>query len=201
MEIAHLTSENARLLPRPGEVGIAREWIVWPAPREPESPFNLRISTVELAAPGPLTRVEGYDRLFAVTEGEGLLLSHGDAAPRASVRRLEVYAFPGDWPTEAELHRGVVTVLNVTTRRGGAKARVEALRLGTRRVLEASEAPAVFLYAVRGSLVARITDEDDPVTLAAGESLWLSALEGSEEIELQGDEESCEALIVRVGPE
>ncbi len=203
MKILHLTPEDTRILPRPGELGIAREWVVWPpkgsaAPEGEGAAFDVRISSVELAAPGPLATLPGYDRMLIVTEGEGLILSHGEEAPRANVRRLESYNFQGDWPTEAELSRGVVTVFNVTTRRRQAEARVETLRLGTRQVMESLESPAALAHCIRGSFTARLTGEDEPFEIQGGESLWLHELAGAEDIELEGTTTDCEALLVRV---
>ena len=200
MKIRQLSAEDARVSPRPGEVGVAREWIVWPPRRADDvsNDFDVRISTVELAAAGPLATLEGYDRMLVVTEGEGLILSHAAEAPRANVRRLESYSFQGDWPSEIELNRGVVTVFNVTTRRGQAEAHVETLRLGTRQVMEALDAPAALVHCIRGTLTARITGEDAPFDLPKGECLWLHELRGGEEVELHGTSTDCEALMVRL---
>ena len=200
MRIRHLSPEDARLSPRPGEVGVAHEWIVWPPQHieDPTNDFDVRVSTVELAAPGPLASLDGYDRMLSVIEGEGLILSHSDEAPRASVRRLESYPFQGEWPTEIELTRGVVTGFNVTTRRGQAEAHVEILRLGTRRVMEALDVPAALVYGIRGTLAARITGEEEPFELQECECLWMHELGGGEEIELQGSSTDCEALLVRL---
>lgn len=195
METRHLNAEDARLSPRPGEVGVAREWVVWS--RSNSDDFDARLSSVELAAPGPLTRLEEYDRTLIVTDGEGLIFDHGDAAPRVNVRRLESYSFPGEWPCHIELHRGVVTVLNVTTRRTRAEARIEALRLGTRRVMESLEGSAALLHVLRGTLRARVANEEEPFVIAGGEALWLEETD-SEEIEIQGESTDCEALLVRL---
>ena len=200
MKIRQLSAEDARVSPRPGEVGVAREWIVWPPRKSGDetSHFDVRISTVELAAAGPLASLAGYDRMLVVTEGEGLILSHAEEAPRANVRRLESYSFRGDWPAEIELNRGVVTVFNVTTRRGQAEAHVETLRLGTRQVMEALDAPAALVHCTRGALTARITGEDEPFELPQGACLWMHELRGGEEIELQGTSTDCEAVLVRL---
>lgn len=191
-----LTPEDTRVLARPGEVGVAREWVVWPS--NSTDAFDVRISSVELAAPGPFKTLAGFDRLLTVTSGEGLVLAHGDAAPRARIRRLEAYPFPGEWPTTAELSKGVVTLFNVTTRRPQAEAQVETMRLGTRQVWEALDSPAAMIHCIGGSLAVRIADEDEDFRLESGESLWMQNIEGSRELEFEGRSTDCEVLMVGI---
>jgi environmental stress-induced protein Ves len=195
-----LTPDDTRILARPGEVGIAHEWVVWPKSRTGDSDdtFDVRISSVELAAPGPFATLPGHDRLLIVTSGEGLILTHGDAAPRASMRRLEAYPFPAEWPTSAELAGGVVTVFNVTTRRDQAEATFETLRLGTRQVWEALDSPAALVHCIHGSLNARVSDEEDSFSLEAGECLWLQDLQGTEALEFEGRTTDCEVLLIGI---
>lgn len=199
VKLRPLSLNDAKVLPRPGQVGVAREWVVWPEPlasREISDTFDVRISTLELAAPGPLSSLNGYDRLLTVIDGEGLSLSHGDAAPRSVVRRFDVVSFAAEWDTQVELSRGVVTVLNVTTRRGKATARIESLRLGERQVLESLEADAAWVSCTAGDLTVRVTDQEEPYDLHSDDSLWMYDLEGFEELELTGNSPVAQAVLV-----
>ena len=51
---------------------------------------------------------------------------------------------------------------------------------------------------------ARVTGEEEPFELAAGDSLWLRGLRGGEELSLEGRSLDCSALLVgierRIGP-
>lgn len=189
-----LTPSDAREVPWKNGRGVTRELAVWPAHGE----LDWRISAAPVDEPGPFSSFPELERILVVTSGAGLVLAHGDAAPRAFVRRLEPYRFDGAWETTAELPHGPVRDLNVMVRRGRVRADVEALALGARRLREALPAGHAFVHVLSGRCSARVTGEESPFELGPLESLWARALRGGEELELAGVGRDAEVVLVRL---
>jgi uncharacterized protein len=197
LEVDHLASADARLVPWKNGRGVTRELALWPRGASLERlDFEWRISAAPVDEPGPFSRVPGVERILVVTEGAGFELAHGEHAPRARVRRLQPYRFAGEWPTVAALPHGPVTDFNVMFAPERVRASVEALTLGTRRVREALRSGQAFVHVPAGALTARVTGEEEPFELGAGDSLWLRGLRGGEELELAGRARDAEALLV-----
>lgn len=197
----HRTRADTRRVPWKNGRGVTEELALWPPGCSLErDDFDWRLSKAALDEPGPFSSFPGIERILVVTAGEALVLDHGDAAPRARLRRLEPYRFSGDWATRAELPAGPVRDFNTLVRRGAARAEVEALRLGLRRVREALCAGHALVHVLAGSVRARATGEEQPFELASEESLWARGLDGSEELELAGASDDCTLLLVRLMP-
>ena len=199
-EVLQLEADDARRVPWRNGRGETLELALWPEEASFElGDFDWRFSKAGVDAPGPFSSFPGFERLLVVTEGAGLLLDHGDDAPRARVRTLEPYRFSGDWTTTAELVDGAVADFNVLVRRSAGHAEVEVLRLGQRRARIALSAGQAFAHLLTGRVQARLTGEEQPFELAGGESLWIDDLNGSEELDLRGASADALLLVVRVG--
>ncbi len=200
-EVVHLRSADACVVPWKNGRGVTRELALWPAGTSFErGDFDWRLSSAPVNEAGPFSVFPGVERILVVTAGAGLVLAHGEHAPRARLRRLEPYTFSGDWPTTAELPGGPIADFNVMLRRDHARASVEPLALGGRRTRESLAAGHAFVHVLTGACSARITGEEEPYELAALESLWLRGLRGGEELDLTGRTSPCELLIVGLGP-
>ncbi len=102
--------------------GVTREVAVMPEGAGLDT-FDWRVSIADVAAAGPFSRFEGIDRTLAVLQGrmrltfpERVLELDSASAP---------LAFPGEAPCEGEPLGGVVTDLNLMTRRGKIRGRME----------------------------------------------------------------------------
>lgn len=62
---------------------------------------------------GPFSDLSGYDRVFAVIDGAGVVLRPKQAPPIDVARAFEPVRFPGEWAIATELHDGPVGVLNL----------------------------------------------------------------------------------------
>jgi uncharacterized protein len=196
-EVLHLRAQDARIVPWKNGRGVTRELALWPQGTSLERlDFAWRLSAAPVDEPGPFSRLPGYERILVVTEGAGCELVHGADAPRARLRRLEPYRFAGAWATAAELPYGPVADVNVIFAPDRVRASVEPLALGARRLREALGPGHAFLHVLAGRLGARVTGEEEPFELAPGDSLWLRAARGGEELELVGHEHAAEALLV-----
>jgi hypothetical protein len=201
LEVVHLQPSDARLVPWKNGRGVTRELALWPeSARFERGDFDWRLSSAPVNEEGPFSLFPGVERILVVTEGAGLVLSHGEQAPRARLRRLQPYSFAGDWPTTAELPYGPVADFNVMLRAGRARASVSVLALGGRRVREALARGHAFVHVLAGTLSARVTGEEEPFELAEQESLWLRGLKGGEELDLVGRTRACELLVVGLAP-
>ncbi len=202
--ILRLFPSDARHVPWKNGRGFTEELALWPEEASFErDDYDWRISKARVDAGGPFSRFPGIDRILVVTEGPGILLTHGEGAQRVRVRRLEPHRFAGDGPATVELVGAQVVDLNVFARRGRIKASVEVLALGKRRAREeiaGQEHAHAFLHVLAGALVARVTREEEPFALAAGDSLWCRELGSDEELELAGNAQDALALLVRLNP-
>ncbi|MEO6711501.1 MAG: HutD family protein [Planctomycetota bacterium] len=198
-QVRHLREQDARRVPWKNGRGITKELALWPDGSSFErADFDWRISVARIEEAGPFSEFSGFDRILVITEGEGVILEHGTAAPRSRLRRLEPYRFSGDWPTRCELPRGPVADFNVLARRGEFSAEVLALPLGLRQLRETIEASDVLVHASGGALRARVSGEEACFELQAGDSLVLQNLGPNDEIDLTGTDAKSSAIVTRL---
>ncbi|MCC6406946.1 MAG: HutD family protein [Planctomycetes bacterium] len=198
-EVLHFSPDDARRVPWKNGRGETLELAIFP----PEATFERgdfawRISKARVEESGPFSAFAGFDRILVVLEGDGLVLAHGDASPRARLRKLEPYRFAGDWDTSGELVRGPIADFNVITHRERARAEVQTLPLARRSARESLSTPHTFLHVLSGALFARVTGEDEPFDLVAGDSLWVRDPRIGDELDLTGRGEGTAALVVRI---
>lgn len=160
--------------------------------------FRWRVSRSRVADNGPFSRFDGYERMLVLLDGGALSLEHGEHAPRARVRTLEPYRFSGGWPTQATLLGAPASDFNVIYRPELVSVDVEVLRVGVRRARLSIDSPRAFLHIPAGAAVARVTGEEESLRLESGDSLALSGLARSDELDLQGEREDTLALLVRI---
>jgi environmental stress-induced protein Ves len=197
--VLHLTARDAREVPWKNGRGVTRELAIWPEDASFEhGDFEWRISTSGVDAAGPFSTFAGFERLLVVTRGDGILLAHGDEAPRARLRPLEPYRFAGGWPTTCELVRGPIADFNVIWRASEWRAEVDASRLGKRRRLETIGPGHALAHVVAGRVVARVSGEEEPFELGVGESLWVQGLAQEAEIDLRGTSEDAVVLLAQI---
>lgn len=198
-QVVQLLPDDARRIPWRNGRGFTDELALAPPGASFErGDFTWRISRATLAEGGPFSSFPGFERVLVIVAGDGLVLAHGDSAPRARLRLGEPYRFSGSWTTTAELIGGAVADFNVIYRPELVRAEVQPLRLGTRRSRESLAGGDAFLHVLTGSLKARVTGEELPYELAAGGSLWGAQLKVGDELELSGTADGTFALLVRL---
>jgi environmental stress-induced protein Ves len=198
LEVVLIAEGESRRVPWRNGGGVTLELARWPLTGGNDDDFEWRLSRAPLERAAGFSHFPGIERVLTVIAGAGLLLSHGDAAPRARLRRLEPYRFSGAWPTTGEPIGGPVEDLNVMVREGGSRADVQVLALGRRVAREPLTAGHALAHLVSGTCVARVTGEEEPFELEAGDTLWLRGLAGGEELELAGLEAPCEVVLVGI---
>ena len=82
--------------------------------------------------------------------------------------------------------------------RNGSIAHTHRTRRLQVRAREPLSTPHTFLHVLSGALFARVTGEDEPSDLVAGDSLWVRDPRLGDELDLTGRGEGTAALIVRI---
>lgn len=112
-----LQAGRQRRVPWKNGGGQTAEIMVWPAGSGFDD-FDWRLSCATVAASGPFSLFPGVDRSLAVLSGAGVTLELPGMAPIRLTPDSAPLPFPGDLACNATLVAGVITDLNVMTRRG-----------------------------------------------------------------------------------
>ncbi|MGN6098907.1 MAG: HutD/Ves family protein [Bosea sp. (in: a-proteobacteria)] len=128
--------------------------------------FDWRISMAHVGADGPFSSFPGIDRTLSVLTGNGIRLAFGDGETVALGRATKPFFFAADRAVDGVLIDGAIDDLNVMSRRGRWRHRVE--RLSGEGSLPASEGLLVLVARKADWLV-------NGVSLGAGDSAILDA--------------------------
>jgi environmental stress-induced protein Ves len=132
--------------------------------------FDWRISMARVAVDGPFSEFAGIDRTLAVIDGKGLMLTIGGNAPVHLERGSVPLSFAGDIPTSARLTAGVITDLNVMTRR--SRFRHGLRRIGQPASCEFGGEDIAVVLSLNGSTM--LASDQDAATLDHGDAAILS---------------------------
>lgn len=159
---------------------------------------EVRIEVWDVASRRELDPAAGHRRLLVAVAGEGVNVSHGDQAPPTHLRRFETHTVEGAWPIRLESGAEPSRVIVVTRPNEAGGASVQALPLGTRGLREELETARALLFVPSGALVARLTGEEEPYELEAGDALWLRDVKDGDEVALEGTCADCGVVLVGV---
>lgn len=162
-----LRAEDQRRVPWKNGGGETAEIMVWP-PASGFDDFDWRLSRATVAASGPFSLFPGVDRSLAVLAGVGVTLEFPGMAPVRLTPDSPPLPFPGDIACTATLAAGVITDLNIMTRRGRWR---HVMMLGEGRGRRDWGAGAGFgiIHAGFGPLQCRFDGREE--TLASGDTL------------------------------
>ncbi|PTW60625.1 hypothetical protein C8N35_104251 [Breoghania corrubedonensis] len=114
--------------------------------------FGWRLSMATVTEPGPFSSFADIDRVLAIVDGDGLRLSiDGDSVnvtPKGTAA-----AFAGDAVVASDLLGGPVTDLNLMTRRGQFRGRIDRVG-GSERAEIVPEGAACVILALASCMVA-----------------------------------------------
>jgi hypothetical protein len=178
----HLTPEDYLDMPWKDGGGVTTQLIVRPEGATVAGGFDWRLSRARVAAGGPFSCFDGYDRHLVLLEGEGFILHFEDRIHRMD-RPLLPLAFPGEAKVQAELLGGPCTDFNLIARRERWRSELillqdtgplppapvralhalsplqigaTTLAAGDTLVLEGDESPRAFLGPAPRALLARL---------------------------------------------
>lgn len=129
--------------------------------------FGWRLSMARVAADGPFSCFEGVERTLTVLEGAGFRLTV-DGVDYVLTPDAAPLRFPGDAPASATLLGGVVTDLNVMTRRGAFYHEVRRVELAVGEQVSVS-GEFGFILCLYGSFEA--LGNNDVMSLTADDCL------------------------------
>jgi environmental stress-induced protein Ves len=120
-----------------------------------------RVSMAVVAQDGPFSMFPDIDRALCILDGLGMELDFGaDGGKRCVTRDTAPFSFPADLPLHARLLAGTITDLNVMTRRGRYRHKVDRLVIDRHLTLEVS-APQSLLFCERGEVICTVAGHSD----------------------------------------
>lgn len=149
--------------------GSTTEIAIGPAGASLEA-FNWRVSMARVASDGPFSDFAGIDRTLAVIKGHGLVLTIGNDAPVTLSSEAGPVGFSGDTPTSARLAAGEITDLNVMTRRGRFRHRLQRIDKST--PCDFGDDDIAIVLSLDGT--ATVTAGRDSATLDHGDAALIS---------------------------
>ncbi|RYE32967.1 MAG: HutD family protein [Hyphomicrobiales bacterium] len=178
-----IRAADCKVMPWKNGGGTTTEIAVSPE-GAPLSDFDWRISMAHVGQDGPFSSFPGIDRTLSVLSGNGIRLAFGDGETVSLDRTTAPFFFAADRAVNGVLVDGAIDDLNVMSRRGRWRHRVE--RLSGERSLPASEGLLV-LVACKGDW------QVNGAALPAGDSAVMDA-PGSVELTVGGDEAKLYAV-------
>jgi environmental stress-induced protein Ves len=131
--------------------GITHEIAREPAAGED---FLWRLSIAEVAASGDFSLFPGYQRTITLIEGAGMRLAFAEAPEKSIARRLEPFAFSGDWHCRCTLLAGPVRDFNLMVDRSRARGATEVMSLDRTPQARVIESGWLLVYCAEGNLEA-----------------------------------------------
>ncbi len=182
-------------------LGVTRQIALWPPRASFQAlDFEWRLSAAGVVEDGPFSSFAGFERVLLVTQGDGLVVQHGDGR-RARLRLLEPYSFAGDGDTWASLVGGPIEDLGVLARRGFWRAEVDVLRLSNRRTrLELTPGEHTLVHLLAGTALLRLEGEEEAMPLERGDSGWILPSTRGLDAEVTGTDPKTLAVAVRLVP-
>jgi uncharacterized protein len=113
--------------------------------------FDWRLSLATIAAPGPFSSFDGYDRTLVLVRGAGIELDfgpHGQSTLRAPG---QLASFDGAWPARCTLLEGASTDLNLIIARARAEAQAGILEVTIPETIQTSGWEETLVCCVSGS--------------------------------------------------
>jgi environmental stress-induced protein Ves len=137
--------------------------------------FDWRISRARIDRSGPFSPFSGIDRTLVAIDGKGIVLRFDDAEPVVLSPGDPPLSFVGEAGVESEMLEGVVTELNVMTRRDRFHHRVEVLADNRPTDVMARGDEIVTIFAAGRAIVDTAAGKSQ---LSANDAVLLSAADG-----------------------
>lgn len=128
--------------------------------------FDWRLSLATIAAPGPFSAFDGYDRTLVLVRGAGVVLGFGPHGQATLSAPGEVAAFDGAWPTSCTLIDGPSTDMNLIVARARAEAQTRILRVAARETIPTTDWEETLVCCLSGAV--RIENASGEATTLSG---------------------------------
>jgi environmental stress-induced protein Ves len=129
--------------------GLTREILKVPADA---AAFDWRLSLATIAASGPFSAFDGYDRALALVRGAGVELDFGPHGQVSLRSPGQLAQFDGAWPTRGALIDGPSTDLNLIVARERAEFEVRVLPLTAPELVRTSGWEEILACCLAGAV-------------------------------------------------
>ncbi|HEX7647063.1 MAG TPA: HutD family protein [Noviherbaspirillum sp.] len=171
------SSNDYRRMPWKNGGGVTTQLAIWPEDADLSS-FDLRISTADIAKPGPFSLFAGCDRSLAVLRGAGIALEFDGLSATILTPSNLPLRFGGEQQVRAALLDGPVTDFNIISRRSRWSHTLERLALND-KLRRAINADRMFVYCAQGGAVQIRLPSGKTVDCAEGNAVMLDASDGA----------------------
>jgi len=158
---------------------------------------GFRIVRMELEAPSLLEAHSRGERILVGLAGAAALVNRCDPGANALLRTGECMVWNEAGMVSIE---GAAALLAVSSSDPDRSLQVCAPRLGARTLRDVLGGDCACVYNHVGRVLVRVTDEEEPFALRAGEGLWLSELEASMEWEITGTDHTGPVVLAQLVP-
>jgi uncharacterized protein len=165
--------------------------------REPESgtDFSWRLSLARIDSDGPFSDFSGYQRALSLVSGAGCRLFGVEARPRELTEPGATVFFSGGAAVACELIAGVCFDLNLMVREPGSIASVEQFSLLAHQTQALPRGCDGAVFCLEGLVECLRVVSGERVTLAAHDTLIVTAADAGEWRLLRGESESARAVV------
>ena len=115
-------------------------------------PFLYRVSIADVAADGPFSRFEGYDRHIMLLAGAGMTLDCGGHGRIELTAPFEPRSFSGDWDVRGTLVAGPVRDFNLITDRARTSSTLEVRLLEVLETIPCEPGTVCIVHVIEGEL-------------------------------------------------
>ncbi len=115
--------------------------------------FVYRVSIADVAADGPFSRFEGYDRHIMLLSGAGMTLDCGEHGQLELGTPHEPRTFSGDWEVRGTLRGGAVRDFNVIVDRAVASSSLHVHALRAAESFACDPRTVCVVHVLEGELV------------------------------------------------
>ena len=157
--------------------GVTTQLAIWPENAD-LSGFDWRISTADIAEPGPFSLFDGYDRSLAVLRGAGIALELDGLHAATLTPQNPPLRFGGELQAHAALLDGPVADFNVISKRGRWSHMLERVALNG-KLRYAINADRMFIYCAQGGTVQIRLASGETADCAEGSAVMLDDSDGA----------------------
>jgi environmental stress-induced protein Ves len=129
--------------------GMTRE--ILRVPPEPTA-FDWRLSLATIAAPGPFSFFDGYQRTLVLVRGPGVELDFGQHGRTQLSVAGQMASFDGAWQTSCTLLDGASTDLNLIVSKERTRSASRSVQLARAELIQTSEWAETLVCCISGAV-------------------------------------------------
>lgn len=144
-----LRAASYRAVPWKNGGGVTRE--ILRVPPEPTA-FDWRLSLATIAAPGPFSSFEGFDRILVLVHGQGVELDFGQHGRAKLTLPGQMVSFDGAWETSCTLLDGPSTDLNLIVSKDRTLSTSRSVQLARAELVQTAEWAQTLVCCISGAV-------------------------------------------------